>query len=85
MKPNQIIRVVILIVFSFVITLNVMAQTTKQESVSKKKTDPICDMKKEKNWKEFSVYQNDTVWFCSEVCRKIFLKKPEKYLSKSKY
>ncbi len=46
--------------------------------------DPICEMEKDSTWVDYTVYNNDTVWFCSEVCKGAFLKNPDKYAPKLK-
>jgi len=44
--------------------------------------DPVCDMEKESTWTEYTVHNNDTVWFCSETCKTAFNGNPDKYASK---
>ena len=44
--------------------------------------DPICEMEKDGTWTEYSIYSQDTVWFCSEGCKKAFEARPEKYMKK---
>ena len=46
------------------------------------KQDPVCEMPYEPEWTEFTVYNNDTIRFCSEQCKNAFLAKPEKYTKK---
>lgn len=41
--------------------------------------DPICKMAVEDHWELYSLYQEDTVWFCAEHCKEIFDTNPEKY------
>ena len=41
--------------------------------------DPVCGMPYDTMYHEFSVYQNDTVHFCSPTCKRVFDKNPEKY------
>lgn len=44
--------------------------------------DPICDMEKTDEWELFSMYEEDTVWFCSEFCKETFDNNQEKYAAK---
>lgn len=45
------------------------------------KTDPICDMTEgDIAYTDYSVYQQDTVWFCSPHCKEQFDKDPAKYV-----
>jgi YHS domain-containing protein len=51
---------------------------------SNTKIDPICEMEYDASWTEYSVYNGDTVKFCSEVCKEVFDKNPDKYAAKLK-
>ena len=44
--------------------------------------DPVCEMEKDNTWTDFTVYKQDTIWFCSEGCKKAFEARPEKYVKK---
>jgi YHS domain-containing protein len=44
------------------------------------KMDPICEMEWDTAWVESTVYQGDTIRFCSENCKTAFLARPEKYV-----
>jgi YHS domain-containing protein len=44
-----------------------------------KPVDPVCEMTKDSSWSDFTIYKNDTVWFCSEACKRGFLARPTKY------
>lgn len=45
------------------------------------KTDPVCDMTEgDIAYTDYSVYQQDTVWFCSPHCKEQFDKEPAKYI-----
>lgn len=59
-------------------------QTTEETAkpIAGAKIDPICEMEKDSTWTEYTVYKNDTVWFCSDVCKGAFLKNPDKYAAK---
>ncbi|OJW78557.1 MAG: hypothetical protein BGO69_00795 [Bacteroidetes bacterium 46-16] len=46
--------------------------------------DPVCDMPRESEWTDFTVYNNDTIWFCSEGCKKAFIARPGKYIGEKK-
>jgi len=51
-------------------------------AVAGKLPDPVCGMPYDTMYKEWSVYQNDTVHFCSPTCKRVFDKNPEKYAGK---
>ncbi len=42
--------------------------------------DPVCKMVKDSTWKDYHVYNADTVNFCSETCKTAFIGNPTKYL-----
>lgn len=44
------------------------------------KMDPVCEMGYDESWTEYSVYEGDTVWFCSETCKTAFEGNPQKYV-----
>ncbi len=44
-----------------------------------KNIDPICDMVRDETWTDYMVYNNDSVWFCSEYCKDAFAANPAKY------
>lgn len=44
------------------------------------KVDPVCEMPYDKAWTDQTIYNGDTMTFCSEVCKKTFLARPKKYL-----
>ncbi|MBN9483198.1 MAG: YHS domain-containing protein [Bacteroidetes bacterium] len=48
------------------------------------KIDPVCEMPQDTSWTEYTVYKGDTVKFCSDVCKGVFLKNPAKYEAKLK-
>jgi len=41
--------------------------------------DPVCEMPYDTSWTDITVYERDTVRFCSEACKKTFLARPGKY------
>jgi len=45
--------------------------------------DPVCGMPVDSSWTDSTVYQNHTLRFCSEGCKKAFLARPNKYLKNS--
>jgi YHS domain-containing protein len=47
------------------------------------KVDPVCDMPYDTAWTNKTVYQNDTIHFCSDNCEKAFKLKPTKYVQGS--
>lgn len=51
----------------------------KQKIYDYKTHDPVCGMEREAGWEFYSVYNNDTVQFCAEHCKKGFDINPEKY------
>ncbi len=42
--------------------------------------DPFCGMTKEDSWTLYSTHGSDTIWFCSDYCKKAFDVNPHKYL-----
>lgn len=47
------------------------------------KVDPVCGMAEgDIAYTDFSLYQNDTTWFCSPHCKEEFDKDPAKYVKK---
>lgn len=50
--------------------------------IAGKLPDPVCGMPYDTMYKEWSVYQNDTIHFCSPTCKRVFDKNPEKYAGK---
>ena len=46
----------------------------------KGKIDPVCEMAYDKAWTEQTIYNGDTISFCSETCKKAFLGRPTKYI-----
>lgn len=57
------------------------AHTDPNAVVSYKTHDPVCKMDRDEKWSITSVYQNDTVKFCSPVCKDRFDKEPSKYVA----
>lgn len=55
---------------------------TEHAIVAGKFPDPVCGMPYDTMYKETSVYQNDTLYFCSPTCKRVFDKNPEKYAGK---
>lgn len=51
-------------------------------AVDAAKADPVCGMERETEWTDVSVYNGDTVKFCSEGCKMAFEARPEKYITK---
>lgn len=47
------------------------------------KIDPVCEMPFDKAWTEQTIYNGDTIIFCSETCKKAFLGRPSKYTKHS--
>lgn len=57
---------------------------TTETVVSDKLPDPVCQMPYDTSYKEWTVYQKDTIHFCSITCKEVFLKAPDKYMAKLK-
>lgn len=48
------------------------------------KVDPVCGMKVDPSNAPFQIrYQNEEVRFCSELCKHLFERDPEKYIQSS--
>jgi YHS domain-containing protein len=59
------------------------AETTATETTAATgPMDPVCEMVKDNTWTEYTVHNNDTVWFCSETCKTAFNGNLDKYASK---
>jgi YHS domain-containing protein len=43
-------------------------------------TDPVCGMIKDSTWTDYTVYNNDTVWFCASSEKEAFVANPKKYM-----
>jgi YHS domain-containing protein len=54
----------------------------KEAAIAGKLPDPVCGMPYDTMYKEWSVYQTDTIHFCSPTCKRVFDKNPEKYAGK---
>jgi YHS domain-containing protein len=61
----------------------VAASPAKSEIAAVVKMDPVCEMPFDTSWTEQTVYNNDTIKFCSDNCKKAFLARPEKYIKKN--
>lgn len=51
---------------------------------SQPQKDPVCDMPRGKTWTDHTIYNLDTVWFCSEGCKMAFEARPNKYIKHEK-
>lgn len=60
---------------------NHAADESQEQAVSYKTHDPVCKMVREESWTLYSVYQNDTIKFCSELCKEKFDKDPASFVS----
>lgn len=58
-----------------------MAATDAPKYTPGAKMDPVCEMEWGNEWTEMTVYNNDTVRFCSEGCKKAFEAHPTKYIA----
>lgn len=45
------------------------------------KKDPVCGMDWDNEWTEKTVYNGDTIRFCSEGCKMAFEARPTKYVT----
>jgi YHS domain-containing protein len=45
-----------------------------------KHMDPVCQMVNDGTWTDYTVYNEDTVYFCSETCKDAFVANPGKYV-----
>lgn len=52
------------------------------EIAANQEIDPVCNMVKTDAWTLSSVVENDTIHFCSPVCKEVFDKNPSEYLKK---
>ncbi|WP_205195144.1 YHS domain-containing protein [Chitinophaga sp. Cy-1792] len=57
-------------------------ETAAPVAASDKLPDPVCEMPYDTSYHEWTVYKNDTIHFCSNTCKEIFLKNPEKQMAK---
>ncbi|MBS1772692.1 MAG: YHS domain-containing protein [Bacteroidetes bacterium] len=65
-------------------TANSASKIETVKTAAHVKIDPVCEMEFDTSWTEYTVYKGDTVKFCSDVCKGVFLKNPDKYASKLK-
>ncbi|MCX6079555.1 MAG: YHS domain-containing protein [Chloroflexi bacterium] len=48
--------------------------------------DPVCGMKVDANQPPYClIYQGKEVFFCSDVCKRLFEREPGKYVKPSEY
>ena len=59
------------------------ASTPKAAHKASEKIDPVCEMPYDTAWTNKTVYQGDTINFCSDNCEKAFKLKPTKYIQGS--
>jgi len=58
-----------------------LAETSMQASADPNaKKDPVCEMAYDTSWTDQTVYNGDTLRFCSEGCKMAFEARPDKYL-----
>lgn len=68
-------------------TLLIICESTKTEGRKEPKSYkicPICGMVRDSSWMNYTIYKNDTVWFCSTSDRADFINHPKKYASELK-
>lgn len=58
----------------------VKAEAAKEKGI---KTDPVCEMPYDSTWVSQTIYNGDTIHFCSDNCKKAFEARPNKYIKKS--
>lgn len=56
------------------------AKTDNTAKIKAGKFDPVCEMDYDTGWVEMTVYNGDTIRFCSDNCKTAFVAHPEKYL-----
>lgn len=56
------------------------AEATKQTTLQKDGTDPVCGMKVKKGTTLVSVHKGQEYGFCGKMCKEQFDKKPKKYV-----
>ena len=59
-----------------------MAVTKETANKPAGKIDPVCEMPYDAAWTDLTIYNGDTIRFCSENCKKAFLVRPAKYVKK---
>lgn len=57
-------------------------EATPAEVAANQEIDPVCNMVKTDAWTLSSVVENDTIHFCSPVCKEVFDKNPAEYIKK---
>lgn len=57
----------------------VIALQQPAKNTATTKADPVCEMAYDTSWTESTVYQKDTIRFCSEQCKNAFIARPAKY------
>jgi YHS domain-containing protein len=69
---------------TFLGIFNAVGQTQNPAEVKTVVVDPVCKMKIKPKAKTTINHEHEKVnySFCSDVCKKSFLKKPEKYIKK---
>ena len=55
------------------------AMKSETRNTATTNADPVCEMAYDTSWTESTVYQNDTIRFCSEQCKNAFIARPAKY------
>lgn len=75
---------ILALALTFINVLVVVSQIQNPTEVKTVVVDPVCKMKINPKAKTTINHEHEKVSysFCSEVCRKSFLKKPEKYIKK---
>lgn len=58
-----------------------MEEATSGPIDPKTKKDPVCGMDWDNEWTEKTVYNSDTIRFCSEGCKMAFEARPTKYVT----
>lgn len=85
MKKIEIIFI-LLFVFTQMQSANAITdhKQTTPENQKKEQKDPVCKMKINPKSKTTLNYEHEKVEyaFCSEVCKKSFIKQPSKYIKK---
>lgn len=79
-------RIILILVLglTFIGIFDALSQTQNPTEVKTIVVDPVCRMKINPKAKTTINHEHEKVnySFCSEVCKKSFIKKPEKYIKK---
>ena len=77
-------KIILILVLTFIGIFNAVSQTQNPAEFKTVVVDPVCKMKINPKAKTTINHEHEKVIysFCSETCKKSFIKKPEKYIKK---